>query len=103
MSSQGPASAYTAPTGTYGPKSYTVASYTFNSSTIRDSSGWTEFLRQKRIAQEGPVGNSLPNDPWIPYGQDRRLDFLNGRFKLAGFGCTGCTGSAFIGDGNPYS
>ena len=87
MSSQGPATSYSDPTGTSGPKEYDISGYPFSPSTIRDSSGWTEFLKQKRIVQEGPVGD----------GQNRRLDFLNGQFKLAGFGCTGCTGGAFNG------
>jgi len=104
MSSQGPAGAtsgYVSYTGFTG--SAIVPGYTFSPLSIRDSSDWTKFKKQSLIAREGPVGNSFPSDPWIPFGGDRRLDFMNGRFKLAGFGCTGCTGTAFGGDGSPYT
>ena len=61
------------------------------------------FLKQKHIVQEGPVGGT-PSDPWIPYGGDRRLDFLNGRYKVSAFpNCAACTGAAFNGNGSPYT
>lgn len=104
MSSQGPTSSttgiisYTGFTG-----SAIVPGYSFNVSSIRDSSDWITFKKQSIIAREGPLGNSYPSDPWIPFGGDRRLDYMSGRYKLGGVtNCTGCTGSAFVGNGNPY-
>jgi hypothetical protein len=104
MSSQGPAISssgfisYTGFTGTA-----IVPGYTFSRLSIRDSSDWISFKKQSLIAREGPVGISYPSDPWIPFGGDRRLDYMNGRYKLGGVvGCTGCTGAAFTGNGNPY-
>jgi hypothetical protein len=103
MSSQGPASAtggfisYTGFTGTA-----IKPGYTFSRLSIRDSSDYTTFLKQRRIRLEGPSGGT-PQDPWIPFGGDRRLDYLMGGYKLAGFNCTGCTGTAFNGDGSPYT
>ena len=103
MSSQGPASA------TSGSISYTgftgtaiVPGYTFSRLSIRDSSDYTTFLKQRRIRLEGP-SSGTPQDPWIPFGGDRRLDYLMGGYKSAGFGCTGCTGTAFNGNGSPYT
>lgn len=102
-SSQGPASnpsgyiSYTGFTGTA-----IKPGYTFSPFSIRDSSDYTTFLKQRAVAQEGPNGGT-PSDPWIPYGSSRRLTYLMGNYKLAGFGCTGCTGSAFNGNGSPYT
>jgi hypothetical protein len=104
MSSQGPATSssgfisYTGFTGTA-----IEPGYRFSELSIRDSSDWTTLKKQSIIAKEGPVGG-FPSDPWIPFGGDRRLNYLNGRFKNAAFtGCTGCSGSAFSGNGSPYT
>jgi hypothetical protein len=98
MSSQGGATKYS---GVTGPA--IQSGYAFKRESFRDSSDWTTFLKQKHIVQEGPVGGT-PIDPWIPYGGDRRLDYLNGRYKRAAFpNCPGCTGAAFNGNGSPYT
>lgn len=103
-SSQGPASntggyiSYTGFTGTA-----IIPGYTFSPLSIRDSSDYTTFLKQRAVAQEGPNGGT-PKDPWIPYGSSRRLTYLMGRYKLGGFtGCTGCNGAAFNRNGSPYT
>jgi hypothetical protein len=95
MSSQGPASstdgtttgAPTGATGTVVPKGYP-----WNQVVIRDASDWIKYKKQaavylEKTGQAGPVGTE---DPWIPYGNNYRLDFLHGKFQ-----CTGCTGTAF--------
>jgi len=97
MSSQGPPTSFPDSTGT-------VQGYGFQKETLRDASDWTAFLRQSKIAQErASVFQGTPKDPWIPYGSNRRLDVLEGQFKLNAFSnCTGCTGPAFSGNGNYF-
>jgi hypothetical protein len=86
-----------------GPNATTVSGYTFRTLSICDSSDYTKFLKQKRIRLEGP-NNGTPHDSSVPYGSDRRLNYLMGGYKLGGVaGCTVCTGSAFNGNGSPYT
>ncbi len=86
MSSQG------ANSGTSG-----LSGYQWNQVIMRDFSDWISYRKQRLIYQENqsaPERSSV--SPWIPYGNDFRLSFLNGRRK-----CTVCTGDAFNGNGIP--
>ena len=81
-----------------GANATNVSGYPFNSSTIRDSSGWISRKKQNIIYREKTTApNGYPSEPWQTRSGDRRLDYLNGRFK-----CDTCPGAAFIGNGNPY-
>jgi hypothetical protein len=81
-----------------GPNATQVSGYPFNNKSVRDSSGWVEMKKQKIILNEKTVSpNGYPSDPWQTRSGDRRLDYLNGKFK-----CTECTGNPFNSNGNPY-
>jgi hypothetical protein len=59
--------------------------------------------KQLIIRAEAPATNKYPSDPWIPFGGNRRLDYLNGNFKRNAFRtCVACPGGAFNANGNPY-
>ena len=78
-----------------GANSTTVTpGYRFDLDVLRDSSDWTTFMKQRSIQRENPnytaQNRARTQDPWIPYGQGYRLNFLNGKFK-----CTDCRGNAF--------
>jgi hypothetical protein len=97
MSSQGPASSTDgtttgAPTGATG--TVVPNSYAWNQVVIRDASDWIKYKKQALIYNEKPrlAEPIVTEDPWIPYGNNYRLDFLHGQFQ-----CTGCTGPAFNG------
>ena len=68
--------------------------YVFVRDVLRDSSDWTNYLKQRSIYRENPnyaaQQRARTQDPWIPYGQNYRLNFLNGGFK-----CVTCRGGAF--------
>jgi hypothetical protein len=101
MSSQGPASSTDgtttgAPTGTTG--TVVPNSYAWNQVVIRDASDWIKFKKQAIIYKENQSGPAGTENPWIPYGNDYRLDFMDGKRK-----CDACTGTAFSGNGIPPS
>lgn len=101
MSSQGPASSTNgtttgAPTGATG--TVVPNSYAWNQVVIRDASDWIKFKKQAVIYNENKSGPAGTEDPWIPRGNDYRLEYLHGQFQ-----CTGCTGTAFSGNGIPPS
>jgi hypothetical protein len=80
-----------------------VPGYRYSVPAVRDSSDWTSMKKQLIIRAEAPATKKYPNDPWIPFGGNRRLDYLNGQFKRNAFSsCTNCPGNAFEGNGNPY-
>ena len=80
-----------------------VPGYKYTKAAVRDSSDWTTMKKQLIIRAEVPAPNKYPSDPWIPFGGNRRLDYLNGNFKGNAFStCPQCPGGAFRGDGNPY-
>jgi hypothetical protein len=77
--------------------------YRFSVPAVRDSSDWTSMKKQLIIRAEAPGTNKYPSDPWIPFGGNRRLNYLSGRFKGNAFStCPSCPGAAFNGNGNPF-
>jgi hypothetical protein len=64
------------------------AGYSFDRDSIRDSSDWTTFIKQKTVYNSPKPLQTT--DPWIPYSPSYRLTFLSGKFK-----CTSCTGNAY--------
>lgn len=78
--------------------------YVFQQPMLRDASDWITSLKQRIIRKETPSSTSFPNDPWIPFGNARRLDYLQGGYKRRAFsGCAACNGRAFNGNGNAYT
>jgi len=81
MSSQGPS------TGAL------PAGYNWNPASIRDSSDWIKYKKQAAIYSSTKI--PLSKDPWFPYGNDYRLEWLNGQNK-----CEGCAAGGFDGQVN---
>jgi hypothetical protein len=101
MSSQGHPTNYAGSTGTFVNRGYS-----FSSGSLRDSSDWTSFKRMRMVTLEGPVGvGNYPHNPFDIMSNDRRLEYMMGKYQkgATGFGCTGCAGAAFDGNGTPYS
>lgn len=71
------------------------------SQSIRDSSDWTRFKKEVRVYSSNATEVDVPSvSPWLPYGNDFRLTFLNGQFKRRGktpavTPCTTCGGPDF--------
>jgi hypothetical protein len=79
--------------------------YPFQQAMVRDASDWISSLKQRIIRQEAPSSTSFPKDPWIPFGNDRRLNYLQGGYKRYAFDstCSTCPRGAFNGNGNAYT
>jgi len=98
MSSQGPATG-SAPTGV-------PAGYVWNATSIRDSSDWISYKKQRLIYKSNEVATTAANAcklskyerPWFVNGQDYKLDYLNGKNK-----CAKCEAGAFNGPTGPIS
>jgi hypothetical protein len=84
MSSQGPKTG-SAPTGV-------PAGYVWNATSIRDSSDWISYKKQRLAATFNAAKIATSTDPWFVRGQDYKLEYLNGRNK-----CTSCVANAFAG------
>jgi hypothetical protein len=75
--------------------------YTFTTASIRDGSDWIAYKKQALIYREDKT--KINQDPWFSRGNDYRLQYLLGKYKVNGSapGCTGCASDAFGGNG-PY-
>ena len=93
MSSQGPSSgSRSTPTGAngcYGPTgpSQVPVGYIFNTLSIRDGSDWTSYKKQTVILNEDKAAGF--QDPWFVYGNESRLQFLQGQYKCPSESCSG--------------
>jgi hypothetical protein len=69
-----------------------MVGYQWNQVVMRDSSDWTTYRKQARVYDNNvTTPTRAPSaSPWIIYGNNFRLTFLNGNRK-----CTGCTGHVF--------
>lgn len=55
------------------------------SQSVRDASDWIRFKKEIRVYSENASTLRVPSvSPWLPYGNDFRLVFLNGQFKRRG-------------------
>jgi hypothetical protein len=108
MSSQGPSVDTTAsvaePPFAIGPTGGTPVlgkGYTFTPASIRDASDWLAYKKQALVFQENKA--KINQDPWFSRGNDYRLQYLLGRYKVndGPAGCTGCSANAF-GVTGPY-
>jgi hypothetical protein len=104
MSSQGPATTgnvATPPfcTGPTGGTPLVEAGYRFTTASIRDASDWLAYKKQSLIFNENKA--KINQDPWFSRGNDYRIQYLLGRYKVGDTGCTGCDSNSFGGTG-PY-
>jgi hypothetical protein len=68
--------------------------YPYSLVEVRNSGDWIALKRQVRIRNDAKSAQSSP--PWISYGSNYRLDYLNGGYKQGEIpGCTACNGNAF--------
>lgn len=72
--------------------------YAFDKDSIRDASDWISYKKQAKVFNVSNSEKFQTEDPWIPYGNDYRLTFLNGKFK-----CNSCPANAFGGMKGPLS
>lgn len=106
MSSQGPSAEAPVATppfcvGPTGGSPELQKGYTFTRASIRDASDWLAYKKQALIFQENK--SKINQDPWFSRGNDYRLQYLMGRYKVneGPQGCTGCASNSFGGTG-PY-
>ena len=68
--------------------------YPYSLVEVRNSGDWIALKKQVRIRNDPRSAQSSP--PWLIYGSNYRLDFLNGGYKQGELPtCTACGGSAF--------
>jgi hypothetical protein len=68
--------------------------YPYSSVEVRNSGDWIALKKQVRIRNDPRSATSSP--PWLIYGSNYRLDFLNGGYKQNALtGCNACNGDAF--------
>ena len=108
MSSQGPVGN---PAITKGPPPFNnghtggspalSSNYTFTTASIRDGSDWIAYKKQALIYREDK--SKINQDPWFSRGNDYRLQYLLGKYKVNGNApsCTGCASNSF-GINGPY-
>jgi hypothetical protein len=76
------------------------ASAALNYVPTRDSSDVTRMIRERIRYNEFKSGSTIApgntENPWVPYGNNFRLSYLQGKLK-----CATCAGNAFYGNG-PY-
>lgn len=84
-----------------GPKGVTGSTIFEPVKNIRDASDWIQYKKQAIIFQEKK--DLINQDPWFSRGNEYRLDYLMGRYKVGQgpTGCTGCNPTVFDGTG-PY-
>lgn len=74
------------------------ASATLNYVPTRDPSDYTRMIRERIQYNEFKTSNVIApgntENPWIPYGNNFRLSYLQGKLK-----CAACSGNALYGNG----
>ena len=91
-----------AATGSGTSPSQIPGEYDFSRVSIRDSSDWTRYVKERRVFKATKAFQT--EDPWIPYGNAYRLTFLNGKFKSnTPSPCEACRGNAFGGLKGPLT
>ena len=67
------------------------------SQSVRDASDWIRYKKEIRVYGENKTTTKVPSsNPWVPYGNNFRLTFLNGQFKQPNSGiCSTCNGPDF--------
>jgi hypothetical protein len=104
MSSQGPAVtgsvAYNEVcVGPTGGSPQLPAGYSFTTASIRDGSDWIAYKKQALIYNENKA--KIHQNQWAEHGNDYRIQYLLGKYKFGGEGCTGCSSNSF-GTNGPY-
>ena len=68
--------------------------YPYSSVEVRNAGDWIALKKQVIIRNDAKFAQSSP--PWIPYGNNYQLDYLNGGYKQGELPtCTACNGNAF--------
>lgn len=104
MSSQGPVGIVDKAdppfcTGPTGGTPLSTSDSRFNKVSIRDASDWLAYKKQSLIYGEDKT--KIHQNQWAEHGNDYRIQYLLGKYKVGATGCTGCSSNVFVSDG-PY-